>query len=67
MEDEDKTQEQASNEELAEMRQRIAELEALETERKRKEQQDAEAQRRSQKRLGLILPGVPLILGYVYI
>ena len=39
MRDEDKTKEQLVNE-LAELRQRITELEALETERKRAEVQD---------------------------
>lgn len=59
MEDEDKMQEEASNEELTELRQRVAELEALETERK----QNAEAQRRRQKYLAYLFPGLPLILG----
>lgn len=58
MKDEDQAKEK-NNEELAELHQRVAELEAIETERK----QDAETRLRRRKRDALFLTVFPLILG----
>ena len=62
MKDEDQSKEQNSDE-LVELRQRVANLEALETEHKQKEQKDAEARLKRQKRDALFLTVIPLILG----
>ena len=58
MMDEDQAKEK-NNEELDELHQRVAKLEAIETERK----QDAEARLRRRKRDALFLTVFPLILG----
>jgi len=58
MKDEDQAKEK-NNEELAELQQRVAKLEAFETERK----QDAETRLRRRKRDALFLTVFPLILG----
>ena len=50
-------------EELTELSQRVAELEALETEREKKEQQDAESRRKRHRYSALILAGLPILLG----
>jgi PAS domain S-box-containing protein len=60
MKDERKTKKQLVNE-LAELRQRIAELEALETERKRAE----EALRRREREIRVIAENVPALFSYV--
>ena len=53
------------NEELSELRQRVAELEAIETEREEKEQQDLEARRKRDKNNALVLAGFPILLGLI--
>jgi len=58
MKDEDQAKEKY-NEDLEELHQRVAELEAIETERK----QDAETRLRRRKRDALFLTAFPLILG----
>jgi len=58
MKDEDQVKEQSNNE-LAELHQRVTELEAIETERKK----DAETRLRRRKRDALFLTAFPLILG----
>ncbi len=60
MKDKDKTKQQLLRE-LAELRQRVAELEARDIERKLAE----EALRNSQEQLALIVDGVPALIGYV--
>ena len=61
MNDEDQIKEQGGDK-LAELRQRVAKLEALETERKQEEQGDTEARLRRRLRGALFLSVFPLIL-----
>ena len=53
------------NEELTELRQRVAELEAIETEREEKEQWDLESRRKRDKNNALVLAGLPIFLGII--
>ena len=53
------------NEELTELRQRVAELEAIETERDEKEQRDLESRRKRDKKNALVLAGLPIFIGIV--
>ena len=45
------------------IKRRVAKLEASETEREKKEQQDAEAQQKRDRQNALILAGLPILLG----
>ncbi|NIM92094.1 MAG: hypothetical protein GTO18_00045 [Anaerolineales bacterium] len=53
------------SEELTELRQRVAELEAIETEREEKEQLDLESRRKRDKNNALVLSGLPIFLGFI--
>ncbi|MHA2428471.1 MAG: hypothetical protein ACXADB_10645 [Candidatus Hermodarchaeia archaeon] len=53
------------NEELTELRQRVAELEAIETEREENEQLDLESRRKRDRNNALVLAGLPIFLGFI--
>jgi hypothetical protein len=53
------------NEELTELRQRVAKLEAIETEREEKAQRDLESRRKRDKNNALVLAGLPIFLGFI--
>ncbi|NIM93787.1 MAG: hypothetical protein GTO18_08770 [Anaerolineales bacterium] len=52
-------------EEVTELRQRVAELERIETEREKKRKQDLDTRRKKDERNALVLAGLPILFGVI--